>query len=340
MRKRGIIHNLFVGLLVLLASLTFVVTAIAGWTHQTALVTDRFVATVTDATTDPAVIDSLGTRIADQVVDRVGLEQRLSDQLPGPLSRLAVPLTQAVHDRIEQAADKVLSSPQFQGYFATALGGLHAGLLNVVNGNSQYFTTTNGKLTLDLVAVMDAVIGQLQSDGVLPTAADFPRFAQAADRTDFVNKLSAYLGAQLPPDFGQIPIANQSSIDAIGSALHVFDEALIAMAVLAVVLALAAILFADRRWNAVAWLAFTSVFFIGLAILALVGVQGYSDNVVASPDNPVLLAAIVRSLAESLAEWLTIIGVVTFFIAVPAGFMARHTRKQAEARLAAGNSAT
>ena len=87
MRKRGIIHNTFVGVLVLLASLTFAATAIGAWTHQTALVKDRFVATITDATTDPAVIDSLGTRIADQVVEKLNLQQRLTDQLPGPLSR-------------------------------------------------------------------------------------------------------------------------------------------------------------------------------------------------------------------------------------------------------------
>ncbi len=339
MRHRGIIHNFFVGLLVLLASLTFVFTAIGGWTHQTALVGDRFVATITSATTDPVVIDSLGTRIADQVVDKLGLQQRLTDKLPAPLVRLAEPLTQAVHDRIEQAADKVLSSPQFQSFFATALTGLHNGLLNVVNGNSQYFTTTNGKLTLDLIAVMDAVITQLQTDGVLPTVDDFPRFAAAADRTDFLAKLSTYTQSQLPPDFGQIPIADASSVDAIANALHLFDQALIGMAVLAIVLALAALVFADRRWNAVAWLGFTSVFFLGLAIIALVGIEGYADGAVANPDNRVLLAALVRSLAQSLAEWLTIIGLVTLFIAVPAGFLAHHSRKQAEERLAAGKSA-
>ena len=335
MHKRGIIHNFFVGLLVLLASLTFVVTAIAGWTHQTALVSDRFVATVTSATTDPAVINSLGTRIADQVVDKLGLQQRLSAQLPGPLSRLAEPLTQAVHDQIELAADKVLSSPQFQSFFATALTGLHNGLLNVVNGNSAYFTTTNGKLTLDLLAVMDAVIAQLQTDGVLPTAADFPRFAQAADRTDFINKLSAYTQAQLPPDFGQIPIADQSSIDTIANALHLFDVSLVAAAVLAMVLALVAVVLADRRWNAIAWLGFASVFFFGLLILALGGVQGYADSAVANPDNRVLLAALVRSLAESLAEWLWVIGVVTLIVAVIAGLLAHRSRKHAEAQLIA-----
>ena len=113
---------------------------------------------------------------------------------------------------------------------------------------------------------MDAVITQLQTDGVLPTAADFPKFAAAADRTDFVNKLSTYLQVQLPPDFGQIPIANESSVDAIGTALHLFDQALIGLIVLSIILALAALIFADRHWNALAWLGFTSVFIFGLLV--------------------------------------------------------------------------
>ena len=328
MRKRGLVHNVFVGLLVVLASVSFAATAIAGWTHQTALVQDRFVSVVTGATTDPAVIDSLGTRIADQVVDKLGIQNRLSAQLPGPLSRLAEPVTPAVHDRIEQAADKVLSSPEFQTFFATALGKLHTGFLNVVNGNSAYFTTTNGKLTLDLLAVMDAVVTQLQTDGVLPTAADFPRFSAAADRTDFIARLSTYFQTQLPADFGQIPIADQSSIDTIASVLHLFDQALIGLIVLSIVLAVLAIALADRRWNALAWLGFTTVFIFGLLIVALVGTQSFADNAVANPDNRVLLAALVRSLAESLAEWLTVIGVVTLFVAVPAAFLSHGQRKR------------
>ena len=338
MRKRGLIHNVFVGLLVVLASVTFAATAIAGWTHQTALVQDRFVSVVASATTDPEVIDSLGTRIADQVVDRLGLEERLSAQLPAPLSRLAAPLTQAVHDGIERAADNVLSSPEFQTFLATALGRLHTGFLNVVNGNSDYFTTTNGKLTLDLLAVMDAVVTQLQTDGVLPTAADFPRFSAAADRTDFIARLSTYFQTQLPPDFGQIAIADQSSIDSIASVLHLFDQALFGLIVLSIVLAVAAILLADRRWNAVAWLGFTSVLIFGLLILALVGTQSFADSAVANPDNRVLLAALVRSLAESLAEWLTVIGVVTLFVAVPAAFLA-HRRRKAQIEQAMSGSA-
>jgi len=178
---------------------------------------------------------------------------------------------------------------------------------------------------------MDAVVTQLQTDGVLPTAADFPRFSAAADRTDFIARLSTYFQTQLPADFGQIPIADQSSIDTIASVLHLFDQALIGLIVLSIVLAVLAIALADRRWNALAWLGFTSVLIFGLLILGLVGVQSFADSAVANPDNRVLLAALVRSLAESLAEWLTVIGVVTLFVAVPAAFLSHSQRRASEA---------
>src|SRR4051794_1107170 len=110
---RKALHNALVGLLLLVASLAFVLTSVAGWTHQTALDPNRFVAVVTNATTDPQVIDSLGARIADQVVTRLALEQRLANLLPDALDRLAVPVAQAVHDRIDRATTNVLSSAEF-----------------------------------------------------------------------------------------------------------------------------------------------------------------------------------------------------------------------------------
>src|SRR3954471_7236258 len=190
MRKRRLIHNLFVGVLVLLAGLSLAITAVAGWTHQTALVTDRFVGVVSAAIEEPQVATSLGERIADQVVTRLDLQQRLVNVLPPALDRLALPVTAAVQDRIAIATTNLLASPTFQEHLTGLLARLHAGFLNVVDGDAQFFTTTNGKLTLDLLAVIDTVITQLQADGILPTASDFPRFAEAADRTDFLNRLS------------------------------------------------------------------------------------------------------------------------------------------------------
>src|SRR6187397_2886483 len=148
MRRGGLIHNLFVGFLAILASLAFVATAVAAWTHQTALVTDRFVGVVTNATADPQVADTLSARVADQVVSRLSLEQRLIDLLPDRLDRLAQPATQAVHDRLELAVHNLLSNPDFQVHLTAALTRLHAGFLNLVDGNAQFFTTTNGKVTL------------------------------------------------------------------------------------------------------------------------------------------------------------------------------------------------
>jgi hypothetical protein len=326
-----LVHNLFVGALVLLTALAFTATAVAGWTHQTALVSDRFVAVVNGVVTDPQVADSMGQRVADQVVERLGLQQRVTDLLPPRLAGLAVPVTQAVHDAIDKAVDNLLSNPQFQTLLTAALERLHTGLLNVVNGNSDYFTTTNGKLTLDLLAVIDTVVAQLQTDGVLPTQADFPKFSQIADRTDFLNKLSSYLQTQLPPDFGQIPIADESSVQAVANALHAFDVAIYALAILTVVLGLAALLFAHRRWNAVAWLGITILVLFGLGIAALLAVSSKSASVVANPDNPVLAGALVGALADSLTQWMAVLGVAVLIVTIPVVFMARRSKKAKEA---------
>jgi hypothetical protein len=333
-----LIHNLFVGLLVVLAGAAFAATAAAAWVHQTALVSDRFVGVVSTAIEQPQVASSLGERVADQVVTRLALEQRLTNVLPPELERLAIPVTDAVQEKIASATTQLIASPTFQDHLTAAVKRLHSGLLNVVNGDSQYFTTTNGKLTLDLLAVIDSVITELQADGILPTGADFPRFSEAADRADFVNRLSAAVQTQLPPDFGQVPIADASSIDTAGRVLQLFDQSLIAMAVLTLVLAIAALVFADRRWNAIFWLGVTTDVILGLLILGLLWAQSYSGSIVANPDSPVLAGALVGALARSAAVWLAALGVAILLVTVPAGFMARPSRRPQCPTVSASNT--
>jgi hypothetical protein len=325
---RRLLHNAAVGLLILVSSLTFVLTAIAGWSHQTALNTDRFVGVVTDVTSDPQVVDSLSARVADQVVTRLGLEQRVANLLPDSLDRLAVPVTEAVHDRIDAAVSKLLTNAQFQTFWTNALTRLHAGLLNIVDGKAEFFTTTNGKLTLDLLAVIDTVIGQLQEDGVLPTAADFPRFAAVADRTDFLARLSTYVNAQLPPDFGMIPIADASAVQSVADALRLFDQVIIGLGIATAVLALLGVILADRRWRAILWLGITIEVMLGLVLVILVATQRSASGIVANPDNRVLLAGLVGRLAESLTLWLAVIAVAVLLVIIPAAFLSRRDRTQ------------
>ena len=328
---RKALHNAIVGLLLLTGSIAFVLTAVAGWTHQTALDPNRFVTVVTDATTDPQVIESLGTRIADQVVTRLGLEARLANLLPDALDRLALPVTEAVHDRIGIATTKVLSSAEFQQFWAAALARLHTGLLAIVNGNAEFFTTTNGKLSLDLLAVIDTVISELQTNGILPTVADFPRFAAAADRTDFLARLSTYVEAELPPDFGMVPIADAAAVETAANALHLFDQLIYALAIATLVLTGLGIILADQRWRAVAWTGVTIEVLLGIVLVILVATQRSASNVVANPDNRVLLGGLVGSLAESLTLWLAVIAVAVLMITIPASFLAHRTgRKKAQ----------
>ena len=114
----------------------------------------------------------------------------------------------------------------------------------------------------------------------------------------------------------------------VANALHLFDQALIGMALLTIVLVLAAILFAHRTWSAVAWLGITIVVMLGLILIGLLGIQSFSGNVVANPDSPVLVAALVGALAGSLATWLGVIAFAILIITIPAAFMARRVSRE------------
>lgn len=330
--KHHRIHNFFAVVLIALASLSFALTAVAAWAHQTALVTDRFVGVVSDVTSDPQVVDKLSSTLADQVVAKLALQQRLENLLPDVLDRLAAPLTSTVHDRIETASSNLLSSPEFQARWVSALTRVHAGFLNVVNGNGQFVGVVDGKLTVDLLAVVDAVFVQLHADGVIPTSADFPRFSDFNDRTAFLDKLGTAVQTQLPPDFGQIPIGDEAAVNTIANGLHLFDLSIVVLAVVTVVLSILAVWFAKRHWNAIFALGVGIEVFLALLWLSLLGLQTWGADSMASPDGRVVIGAFVARLAQDLTGWLAVIAVVVALIAVPAAFMARRsTREQTPA---------
>ena len=97
-------RRVLAGIALVLACLTILLTTLAVWTHQVALNTNRFTNLVGNVVTDPAVTDPISKRISIQVVDALGIQERLEARLPDAIKPLAGALTAAVTETDRPAA--------------------------------------------------------------------------------------------------------------------------------------------------------------------------------------------------------------------------------------------
>jgi hypothetical protein len=101
-------------LLLVLAGVLTVLALLAGWVRGQLLDGDRYVATSTAVLAEPVVQQATAAYLADALMTAPGLQQALSERLPGPTKPLAGPLTGVVGDAAERGARRALGSGAFQ----------------------------------------------------------------------------------------------------------------------------------------------------------------------------------------------------------------------------------
>jgi hypothetical protein len=317
--KGGFLHNLGAIVLGTIAVLAFVLTSFSLWLHQTVLDTNKFVGIVTQSTADPVVIDNVSNRLSVQVVDRLELQTRLENLLPDALDRLAVPLTDAVRDRLAEGATNLLTSEDFQDGWHTVLTTVHGNLVAFLRGETENLTIADGTLTIDLLGIAGKLIEQLQADGVIPSDISLPDFNVIDNREAIIAELSTRLQAQIPPDFGQVQIANVNGLQTASIIVQQADTAVLALAVVTIVFTLLTMVWANRRWRALFVMAVFVEILLALVLLGLVGAQGWTADVMADPEGRALAAAFISNVSGSLFAWL---GWTAVFVAIFAAVVA------------------
>jgi hypothetical protein len=307
--------------LVVLAAVLIPLAATAVWATRTVLDTDRFTATTSDVTSDPAVISVVAERVTNNVFEAINGAAVL-DQVP-PALKPAVPLLiGALRSRAQARVEQLLSSETGQDLIAAAVRRAHGAAMQLLEGDgllsNDAFTVTNGTVTLDLRSVIYQVLVELQADGVIPASVTIPTPGDPPER------VAAVLGSRLPPDFGQVVVyqtQNASGDDVLDSAQHALvtmKRAVVLFVVLGLALAAAAIVVAvDRR---------RAVFRVGLAVaiatlLLVVFVRRIAAAVpdaAASPGGKAVAGALADSLQSSLVRVLAVLGIVAILSAVVA----------------------
>lgn len=284
-RRRGVLRRAAVVVLVVLACLSLTAAAIAVWANRTLLTTDEWVATVGPLGDDPAVTAALQPRITEAVFTVIPAEELIADALPDDRAFLAAPLSSAIRSFVDDQVGAFLASEQFAELWVDTNEVAHERALAILRGDSEIVQTDGETVTLNLLPVINRVLGELSGvasglvgqDVTLPTITSGELPEQARER------INAALGVELPADVGQIPVYDADELIVAQQALRVFDQTLVVLVIVTPLLFAAAVWLSRNRRATILQLAVGSVL---LLVLVRRVVLRFQETIVAMPPRP------------------------------------------------------
>src|SRR4051794_4328457 len=162
---------------VVLVAILLPTAALSLWATRTVLDASRFATTVRNVTSDPVVLTAVSRGLTDRAFVAVN-GSAVVEQIPPALQRLVPLLEGALHGRVEQRVNDLLSSDAGQDLLNAAVKRAHAAALTLLEGgglvSTNALSVNNGVVTLDLRPLIRQVLVDLQHDGVLPASIVIP----------------------------------------------------------------------------------------------------------------------------------------------------------------------
>jgi hypothetical protein len=179
----------------------------------------------------------------------IDVEALTTEALPPRAAIIAGPLTSAVEDTVENGVSDVLASAQFQALWIEANRVAHQQILAILRGDSEVVQATGGEVSLNLLPVMNAVIGRLETSasGLFGKEINVPEISNGEVPAEARQKIEDAVGVDVPEDFGEIPVYQSDALSAAQDALGTLDDVMLAVIIATPLVVAAAILISGRR---------------------------------------------------------------------------------------------
>jgi hypothetical protein len=311
-------------LAIVLAILTAVVVAVATtgvWLKATTTDTDRWIHVVGPLASDPRVQTALADYTAAQLDQAIDAQAVLKSRLPPRLQPLAAPIATAVDRFIAEAAQKLFSSEQFTRLWVAANRKAHADALAVLKGKTKTATVKNGKVSLDLIPVLETVLQRVdqQTNGALSRRV--PAINENLTPDQARARLSAALHRPLPADFGVVVVLDSKQLSALQDAVQLFQRLVVLLVILAVVLIAVTVLVAPDRRRIVVTLGLASAIVL-VAFRAITrAAESRIVDMVKVPENREAAKAVVDRVVHSYLA-VTVVVVVIALLAAAIAYLA------------------
>jgi hypothetical protein len=285
-------------LLVVLATVIALVSALNVWVKRQALSTDNWTDASSQLLENDDIRNALSIYLVNQLYQQVNVTKALEQRLPPETKGLAAPIAGALQPALVRVADELLARPRVQELWKEANRRAHKQFIAVLDGDDEVLVSTNGNVVLDLHAMLQ----QLQ------------------ERAGIGGRIER----RLPPDAGQIVILKGNQLDAARKAVKVIRVLSYFLFFLVLALYAAAIYLARGRRRTLLMGAGVSVLLVGLAILVVRRYAGdyIVDALTTNPDSKDAVTAswaIGTQLLRDTGINAVIYGAVTIFAAWIAG---------------------
>jgi len=229
--------------LVVLAAVIGLVSALNIWVKRQALDTNNFTNASVQLLEDPAVRSAISIYLVDQLYQNVNVAAELEKELPPQIKGIAAPLAGALRQLLVRAADTLLSRPRVQQLWKQAVMRAHQLFIAVIDGKRQILQNTNGNVVLNL----RPIVQELEKQG----------------------GLLGKVAAQLPPDAGQITIMKGNQLKTARTAVKAIRFLSYFLLFLVIAIYALAVYLATGRRRQVLMGVGVSAFVVGLIVLVV-----------------------------------------------------------------------
>lgn len=238
----------------------------AAWIRDTVISTDGYVAAVAPIAADPVIHAAVRTAVTGEI-DAV--LTHAATTLPPPVSLLGGSLSGGMAGLAGDTASRFMASPAFERLWVTANRSAHSQLVSVLNGDSREVTSTGGKVVINLVPLINEVLGQLSRllsamSGRTITLTPVSGLS-AAD----CERIAGLAHTQLSADCGQLPLLPAAALAGPRRGFLVLSTATFLLLVLTPLAGTGALLAAPRQRRRRALLQMAAGGALTLAVVAI-----------------------------------------------------------------------
>ena len=303
-QKRARLRKVFAVVFIVIAVLAATALTPGLWARRTVYNTNRYLAVVGPLASDPAIQEALARQLTQAVFTATDVEAKVQAAIAERAPRLgfiAGPLTSSLQGFVQDQAQKVLASSQFQDFWVRANTALQKQVVAVLDGNSDVLTVQGNQVVFNYLPLLNDALQQLSGtlSAILNRPITLPTITPDTVPSQAVTSLETALGVTLPPTFGSVTLFQGDALTSVQDAVSTFNKILIlAIALFIIGAALALILSTNRR---------RTLLQLVTALIVVVVLErrfaiAEANNVVsmAKPENQAAVQAIIGAFLSSL----------------------------------------
>jgi len=303
-QKRARLRKVFAVAFIVIAVLAFSAATPGVWARRTVYNSNRYLAVVGPLANDPAIQEALARQLTQAVFTATDVQAKvqaaIAERAP-KLGFIAGPLTSSLQGFVQDQAQKVLASDQFQQFWVSANTILQKQVVAVLDGNSDVLTVQGNQVVFNYLPLLNDALAQLSGtlSAILNRPITLPTITPDTVPSQAVTSLETALGVTLPPTFGSVTLFQSDELTSVQDAVSTFNKILILAIVLFIIgAALALVLSTNRRR--------TLLQLVTALIVVIVLERRFAiaeaNNVVsmAKPENQAAVQAIIGAFLSSL----------------------------------------